>query len=352
MSKPPKMMSYFLFMQEQRKLVPGWSNKSNNELQDLCDPLWRGLDRGEKEKYKKMKKAYKEKERLEADQKYAAAMQTDIRTKVLVGQVDKPDIVWVTKVKEMEDVQKQLTKAVMVSLPMEEVKVGTVAACKYSGDGEVYRCRVVAMEEEDFALVRYMDFGNKEKVKKTELCHLPSSLGKMGPIALRVRVGGMEGVKDNEKNRAKVEKKLRVEELEVSLNREGFATFYDIGKLINFKGSKSKDDSQKLSEPVQVEQSLVDELLDENESPVVKEENLKETFVSEVVRGCLEVASLNELGHVEKEKTLEPVMVPLEKAEASVEGGTDVKDGLDKQGKMSNEEDDSKLVVGVNPQAM
>ena len=62
----------------------------------------------------------------------------------------------------------------------------------------------------------------------------------MGPVALRVRVGGMKGVKDKEKNRAKVEKKLGVEELEVSLNREGFATFYDNGKLITFKGSKTK----------------------------------------------------------------------------------------------------------------
>ena len=34
----------------------------------------------------------------------------------------------------------------------------------------------------------------------------------MGPVALRVRVGGMKGVKDKEKNRAKVEKKLGVEE--------------------------------------------------------------------------------------------------------------------------------------------
>ena len=107
-SKEPKVMSYFLFMQEQRKVVPGWSNKSNHELQALCDPLWRKLEKSEKEKYKKMKKEHREKERQADEVRFASVMHTDIRTKVLVGQVDKPDIVWVTRVKEMELVQKQL----------------------------------------------------------------------------------------------------------------------------------------------------------------------------------------------------------------------------------------------------
>ena len=101
MSKP-KVFSYFLFMQDQRKLVPGWANKSNNELQAqaLCDPLWRKLDKTEKEKYKKMKKAYKEKVRLDDEQRFASVMWVDIKTKVVVGQVERPDIVvWVTKVK-------------------------------------------------------------------------------------------------------------------------------------------------------------------------------------------------------------------------------------------------------------
>ena len=63
---------------------------------------------------------------------------------------------------------------------MEEVKVGTVASCKFSVDGKVYRCQIITMgEEEDFVLVRYMDFGNMEKVKKTLLCHLLSILYKI-----------------------------------------------------------------------------------------------------------------------------------------------------------------------------
>merc|ERR1719348_2563812 len=51
---------YFLFMQEQREAVPNWANKSNFELQKLCDPLWRELSKEEKDTYKEMKKAKKE----------------------------------------------------------------------------------------------------------------------------------------------------------------------------------------------------------------------------------------------------------------------------------------------------
>ena len=270
-----------------------------------------------------MKKAYKEKERLEDEKRFASVMRVDIKTKVVVGQVDRPDIVWVTKVKEMEDVQKQLAKAVMVSLPIEEVNVGTVAACKFSGDGELYRCQVVALqEEEDLVLVRYMDFGNMEKVKKPELCHLPSSICKMGPVAVRVRVGGMEGVKDNEKNRAKVEKKLGVEDLEVTLNREGLATFYDYGKLIAFKGSKSKVDSEKESEVVQVQNNFVEKRKDVHEDLVQKVgETLKQAFVSEVDPGRLEEQSVDSLRSVEKEIIQEHEMQP-EKEETPVKGET------------------------------
>jgi len=258
-----------------------------------------------------MKKAHKEKERLEDEKRFASVMRVDIKTKVVVGQVDRPDIVWVTKVKEMEDVQKQLTKSVMVSLPKEEVNVGTVAACKFSGDGEVYRCQVVALqEEEDLVMVRYMDFGNMEKVKKSELCHLPSSLRKMGPVAVRVRVGGMEGVKDNEKNRAKVEKKLGVEELEVSLNREGFATFYNNGKIITFKGSKSKVDTEKDSEVAHVEKNFIEKLNDVNGNPVKKVgETLEQATVHEVVTSCVEEASVD-LGSVEIEMIQKHEMQP------------------------------------------
>merc|ERR1740137_443613 len=127
-------------------------------------------------------------------------------------------------------------------------------------------------------VVRYTEFGNMEKVNKVELCHLPSNLSKIAPVAVRVRVGGVEGVKDNEKNRAKIEKKLDVDNLEVNLNREGFASFYANGKVINFKGGKSKDDAEN-----NVEYTLV------RNTPVQKMSDEDPYLVTKVVRGSLEV---------------------------------------------------------------
>jgi len=95
-------------------------------------------------------------------------LQVDQRIKVVLDQVDKPDTVWVSPVKEVEEVQNQLADMVMV------------------------------------------------------------------------RVDGMEGVMDTEKNRSKVEKKLRAEELEVRLDTQGLGTFFVGGTRIVFKGSKSK----------------------------------------------------------------------------------------------------------------
>eukprot|EP00092_Neocalanus_flemingeri_P085320 GFUD01107358.1.p1 GENE.GFUD01107358.1~~GFUD01107358.1.p1 ORF type:complete len:692 (+),score=227.91 GFUD01107358.1:78-2153(+) len=295
MFKAPKdkICSYFLFMQEQRKLVPGWSNKSNTELQELCDPLWRRLDKEGKDKYKKMKKALK-RERLEEDhQRNGMVMHMDRRTKVVVGQVEKPDIVWVSPVREVNAVQKQLAELMMV--PMEQVEVGTMAACKFSDDGVVYRCQVVTMDgKEDMVMVKYMEFGNQEKVKINELFHLTASLCKMGPLAVRVWVGGMEGVKDTEKNRAKVEKRLSVEELEISLDREGKATFYDGGKLIALKGSRSNEGSIKSDgiESSLEKQKLGQEGVQEEDGFLVKE--LKEDVLKHISMSE-DVGSLSQL---------------------------------------------------------
>jgi len=237
-SKSPKVFSYFLFMQEQRKKVPGWANKTNNELQALCDPLWRKLDKEEKDKYKQMKKAYKEKERNETEEKFASLMHTGSKTSVVVGHVEKPDIVWVVKTKDMDFVQNQLTNITMV--PIDVVKVGTVAACKFSEDGVVYRAQVLSMENINEVVIRYMEFGNTEMVDQKELCHLPLSLSKVGPMAVKVKLVGMEGVKNSEKNRLKVEKKLDVDNLEVSVDKEWGATFYSSGIALRLKGSKAE----------------------------------------------------------------------------------------------------------------
>eukprot|EP00092_Neocalanus_flemingeri_P009502 GFUD01010229.1.p1 GENE.GFUD01010229.1~~GFUD01010229.1.p1 ORF type:complete len:683 (-),score=218.37 GFUD01010229.1:46-1800(-) len=171
-----------------------------------------------------------------------------------------------------------------------------MAACKFSDDGVVYRCQVVSMDvKEDMVMVRYMEFGNQEKVKINELFHLTASLCKMGPLAVRVRVGGMEGVKDTEKNRAKVEKRLSVEELEISLDREGRATFYDGGKLIALKGSRSNEGSTKsdgIESSLEMQKLGQEGVKEEDEFLVkeLKEDVLKHISVSEDVGSLLQLS--------------------------------------------------------------
>ena len=96
----PKVMAYFLFMQEQR-CRPGWAGKSNNELQALCDPLWKRLSQEEKARYKDIKKSMRKKER---EARLATRIPQEARRvdfegqqwPVTVRQVESPDLIWVS----------------------------------------------------------------------------------------------------------------------------------------------------------------------------------------------------------------------------------------------------------------
>ena len=96
----PKVMAYFLFMQEQR-CRPGWAGKSNNELQALCDPLWKRLSQEEKAKYKDIKKSMRKKER---EARLATRIPQEARRvdfegqqwPVTVRQLESPDLIWVS----------------------------------------------------------------------------------------------------------------------------------------------------------------------------------------------------------------------------------------------------------------
>jgi len=55
----PKPSAYVFYMLEQKRLVPGWKNKSNQELVGLCDKGWTSLSPKEKKKYEDMKEEAK-----------------------------------------------------------------------------------------------------------------------------------------------------------------------------------------------------------------------------------------------------------------------------------------------------
>ena len=63
---------------------------------------------------------------------------------------------------------------------------------------------------------------------------MPSELLKLKPLCVTVKMGGMNGmVRNTEKNIAKIEKKLSVNRLFVSLNDDKEATFYNDEEKIN-----------------------------------------------------------------------------------------------------------------------
>jgi len=56
----PKLGPYAIFVREQRRVQPGWSNKSDPELFKLADPLWIQLSEEERSIYVQKAKEYKE----------------------------------------------------------------------------------------------------------------------------------------------------------------------------------------------------------------------------------------------------------------------------------------------------
>ena len=101
---------------------------------------------------------------------------------------------------------------------------------------------MVILEAGKKCKVRYCDYGNEEMIGVDELLELPEKLAKVEPLATSVRIAGVDGVGDSPKNRAKVEKKLSVDGLMVTMeeiNGDLVGSFEVGGKRIKF--SKSKD---------------------------------------------------------------------------------------------------------------
>ena len=118
-------MAYFLFMQEQRQRVPGWSNRSNAELQRLCDPLWKALSKEEKAVYKEKKRSLRRTERenrlqLRIPQEAKRVEFEGKRWTVRVGRVESPDLIWV--VPDISDLAVQRLMSDIAAAPLEVSK--------------------------------------------------------------------------------------------------------------------------------------------------------------------------------------------------------------------------------------
>ena len=147
--------------------MKGWRNKSNAELQHLCDPLWKALSKEEKDRYKNMKKRGKRaeldahvKERQRQDQ---LEKELDIRSlrlardqflvkkkskkKIILLGMETPNIAYVAPERELRRVQDFLQKCARTKIDKLFIRKGIVGFTSFSKDGLMYRCLVVSCDK-------------------------------------------------------------------------------------------------------------------------------------------------------------------------------------------------------------
>ena len=88
-------------------------------------------------------------------------------------------------------------------------QVGILPSATFSSDGRIYRCSLAERSE-------------------------GVSLASLAPLAVRVHCAGVEGVSNNERNRAKVARRLEGGRLTMSIGRKGEATFFKSGQEVVF----------------------------------------------------------------------------------------------------------------------
>lgn len=160
---------------------------------------------------------------------------------VTVGYVEKPDTVWISLDSSTELIMERMDK-VQSFEKMDKISVGNICAAIFSEDGAYYRVKVLNVNDDNSADVRFCDFGNVDKKLLSELYKLPSGLQVHPELAFPVKVYGVNNVTNSSKNRARVERKLSIEELMVKLECLGkdiTGQFYVDNNIIMF--SKSKD---------------------------------------------------------------------------------------------------------------
>jgi len=189
---------------------------------------------------------------------------------VTVGFVEKPDTVWVSLDRPREELMDKVEKANLTKL--DTVDIGCVVATIFSEDGALYRANVLSISGSEVE-VRYCDYGNKEKKSMKELMKLPKELADHEQLAMKIRVQGIYGVADSSKNRARVEKKLSVDGLMVTLveDDEGLTGIFEVnGKKIKFSKNKDAETKMKSDERTVEHKDLVVHTNDKEEMAKVR----------------------------------------------------------------------------------
>ena len=170
-------------------------------------------------------------------------------TEVTVTHVERPHILWLSLPPSPDtDLFLQQVEAVSMAELLHSPAPASLSAVSYSEDGLVYRAIVLHIDNtEQTALVRFIDYGNTETKKLTELFLLPSSLSSRAGLAVCVEVAGLAGSRDSASNRDRVAAKLARTGLQVLLTRKSngdtealMATFSYGGKTVSFEKKSDK----------------------------------------------------------------------------------------------------------------
>jgi len=176
---------------------------------------------------------------------------SDRRQDVTVVHVEKVDKVWVVPIEKFPGLEKLMQDLAEWMendenhVVLKDVKVGELCCVPFSQDGEMYRAKVVWLEDQTAEVVFY-DYGNSEEVDLQDILELPSQFREEEPAGLEVCVKDAGLALDTEEMRQKLETALAKNSVSIQLEG-GEGIFFVEGKKLSLeKILRSKGDSLNL----------------------------------------------------------------------------------------------------------
>ena len=169
------------------------------------------------------------------------------REDVVVVHVESVNNVWIVDKETMvklDEIMKELSE--IDTIAVDQIKTGDLCCVRFSEDNELYRAKIVEInEEDDNVLVNYIDYGNSELVETSEVFKLPENLSSMAPAAKLVSVKNAAFALDCDRSRNRLEKALGGDKVSVVVDDNQEASFWISGNKFELNKTLGwgKDDS-------------------------------------------------------------------------------------------------------------
>merc|ERR1719347_1193455 len=127
---------------------------------------------------------------MEADLGGYLPLNSGRKAAVLVGHVETVDKVWVTPLRQEELMETTIRELNIEGncgkARLQHLSTGSIYAARYHLDSSFYRCKVLERgqdEAEGDLLVRFLDYGNEEKVN--DIREIPEDLKNLAPLSVQ-----------------------------------------------------------------------------------------------------------------------------------------------------------------------